>query len=383
MSRRCRIISIAHSYCVALNRRLANEMARAGGEGWEITAVAPSFFHGDLRPIELERSHGELCRLEAVPTYLGSRIHVFVYGYRLRTLLRDSWDLVHCWEEPYILAGGQVAWWTPVAVPLAISTLQNISKRYPPPFSAIEKYSFRRCAGWMGCGQLVVDTMLARGHGDKPHRVIPLGVDLDRFLPNSAAREAVRIRLGWSAAEPPVVGYMGRFVPEKGLTLLMRALDRMATPWRALFVGGGAMELSMRQWAMRYGERVRIVNNVAHDEVPAYLNAMDLLCAPSQTTSHWREQFGRMVTEAFACGVPVIASDSGELPYVVNDAGVIVPEHDEDAWVRTIGELIGDSLARAELSKKGNARARSFYSWPVVARAHLDFFSQLLDGEQP
>jgi glycosyltransferase involved in cell wall biosynthesis len=377
--RRRRMISIAHSYCVALNRRLANEMARVGGEDWEITAVAPSYFHGDLRPIELEQIDGELCRLEAVPTYLSSRIHLFVYGYRLRRLLRDSWDLVHCWEEPYIVAGGQVAWWTPVEVPFAISTLQNISKRYPLPFSAIEKYCFQRCAGWMGCGRLVVDTMLARGHGDKPHRVIPLGVDLDQFLPNSAAREDVRIRLGWPASEPPVVGYVGRFVQEKGLALLMRVLDRIATPWRALFVGGGAMEAAMRQWAVRYGERVRIVNNVAHDEVPAYLNAMDLLCAPSQTTPHWREQFGRMVAEAFACGVPVVASDSGELPYVVDDAGVIAGEHDEDAWVRAIGELIDDSAARAELSRKGLGRARSFYAWPVVARDHLEFFSQLLE----
>ena len=56
MKRRRRIFSIAHSYCVALNRRLAHEMARAGGPDWEITAVAPAFFHGDLRSIELERS---------------------------------------------------------------------------------------------------------------------------------------------------------------------------------------------------------------------------------------------------------------------------------------------------------------------------------------
>src|ERR1700731_247884 len=152
--RRRRIISIAHSYCVALNRRLANEMARVGGEDWEITAVAPSLFHGDLRPIELEQIDGELCRLEAVPTYLSSRIHLFVYGYRLRSLLRDSWDLVHCWEEPYIVAGGQVAWWTPRRTPLVYWTGQNLAKRYPPPFSQIERYCVARCAGWIARGEL-------------------------------------------------------------------------------------------------------------------------------------------------------------------------------------------------------------------------------------
>ena len=57
---------------------------------------------------------------------------------------------------------------------------------------------------------------------------------------------------------------------------------------------------------------------------------MDLLCAPSRTTPRWREQFGRMLIEAMACGVPVIASPSGEIPYVVGDAGVLVPEGDPD-----------------------------------------------------
>src|SRR5271167_2179428 len=111
-----RILSIAHSYCVALNRRLAHEMARAGGDDWQITAVAPAFFHGDLLPIAFEAIDGEPCNVEAVSAHFTRSLHVFVYGLRVRALLRQSWDLVHCWEEPYIAAGGQVAWWTPRTV---------------------------------------------------------------------------------------------------------------------------------------------------------------------------------------------------------------------------------------------------------------------------
>jgi glycosyltransferase involved in cell wall biosynthesis len=374
-----RILSIAHSYCVALNRRLAHEMARAGGNDWQITAVAPVFFHGDLLPIAYEAVDGELCHVEAVRAYFTSRLHVFVYGPRVRELLRQSWDLVHCWEEPYIAAGGQVAWWTPSTVPLVFWTAQNILKHYPQPFSAIEKYCIDRSAGWMGSGQLVVQTMLARGYGRKPHRVMPLGVDIDHFRPDPAACEAVRIRLNWSPLNPPVIGYMGRFVEEKGVGLLMRVLDRVTVPWRALFIGGGPLEPTLRQWAAPHGDRVRIVSSVPHDQVPAYLNVMDLLCAPSQATSVWREQFGRMVVEAFACGVPVVSSDSGELPFVVDSAGVIVNERDEDSWVSAITGLLEDPARRSELSLMGVARARSLFAWPVVARSHLDFFSQFLD----
>ena len=97
------------------------------------------------------------------------------------------------------------------------------------------------------------------------------------------------------------------------------------TAWRALWVGGGAMEGMLRDWAARHGDRVRIVTGVGHDRVPGYLNAMDLLAAPSQTTPRWKEQFGRMLLEAMAAGVPVVASDSGEIPHVVKDAGRVVP----------------------------------------------------------
>jgi glycosyltransferase involved in cell wall biosynthesis len=189
----------------------------------------------------------------------------------------------------------------------------------------------------------------------------------------------VRIRLDWSPQNPPVIGYIGRFVAEKGVGLLMRVLDRVTVPWRALFIGGGPLEPTLRQWAAPHGDRVRIVSSVPHDQVPAYLNAMDLLCAPSQATSVWREQFGRMVVEAFACGVPVISSDSGELPFVVDSAGVIVNERDEDSWVSAITGLLEDPARRSELSLMGVARARSLYAWPLVARSHLDFFSQFLD----
>ena len=67
-----RLLSVGHSYVVALNRRLADEMARVGAGRWEVAAVASRFMHGDLRPILLEPLPGEAARLEPVGVY-GSR----------------------------------------------------------------------------------------------------------------------------------------------------------------------------------------------------------------------------------------------------------------------------------------------------------------------
>jgi glycosyltransferase involved in cell wall biosynthesis len=374
-----RLLSIAHSYVVGMNRRLAHEMARVGGNSWEVTAVAPTLFHGsnDLRTVRLEPEGSESCRLVAVNAYLTSRVHVFLYGRRLRSLLAEGWDVVHCWEEPYILAGGQVAWWTPAKAALVFRTAQSISKTYPPPFRWVERYAMTKAAGWICSGSLVANALRDRPGYDKPMVRIPLGVDVESFRPDAAAGREILAKLGWRPGTP-VIGYLGRFVADKGLGLLTRTLDHLSGDWRAMFVGAGPLEPELRKWAEGHGDRVRLCTDVTHDRVPAYLNAMTVLCAPSQTMPNWKEQFGRMVVEAFASGLPFIGSDSGEIPFVVGDAGLVVGEKDVDGWTRAIAGLLADPARRRELAERGLQRARDEFAWPAVARQYLNFFERVL-----
>ena len=377
-----KLLSIGHSYVVSLNRRLVNEIARLGQGEWEVTSVAPSFMHGDLRSMRLERDFGEICRMEAVPVYNSKFIHFMTYGSRLREIMQENWDLVHCWEEPYIFSGGQVAWWLSEGTPLVYRTAQSKSKLYPPPFNWIENYAMNRATGWICSGQTVANALKPRQGYSLPMKIIPLGVDIKHFHPAVDVKNQIRQRLGWEEPGTPVIGYLGRLTPAKGLNLLMRVLDGLETPWRALFVGTGVMESSLRTWAKRYPDRVRICTDVKHNEVPQYLNAMDILAAPSQTMPNWQEQFGRMLIEAFACGVPVIGSDSGEIPYVIQDAGVVVGEKDEQGWVKAISELLNSPSQCQELANKGLERSHRFYSWPFVAQEYLNFFTEILDNKR-
>ncbi len=366
---------------MGLNRRLAHEMARVQPSRWEVTAVAPPSFHGDLRRIALEDIAAEACGLEIVPVHVDRPIHTMFYGRRLREVLRASWDVVHCWEEPYVLAGSQVATWSPRDAALVFTTAQNILKRYPPPFSWLERYAMRRADAWIAVGHGVAETLGARdAYAALPYRVIPLGVDTARFRPDPHARARTLRELGWTDADVPVVGFVGRFVPEKGLPLLMRTLDAAASlPWHGIIMGGGPLSAALEAWARRHPGRVHIATDVPHERMPSYLSAMDILCAPSQTTPRWREQLGRMLLEAFASGVAVIGSDSGESPRVLGDAGVVVGERDDAGWVRALSELLQDPERRAELGAKGRARAHDVFAWPVVARQHLALFDSLLE----
>lgn len=381
-----KILMIGHSYVVSLNRRLCRELALAGGPEVDVTVAAPATFQGDLGPIRLEGGEGEPYRLERIPVRLSKSPHLFFYSAKLRRLLRDGhWDVVHAWEEPFILSGGQIAYWTPPDSALVYSSFQNQPKTYPPPFNLIERYCLRRASAWLAFGRTVAENLRDRaGYRDRPTRTIPVGVDLDVFRPDPDAGRRVLQGLGWQGPGPPIVGYLGRFVPQKGLSMLMRVLDRLGPgTWRALWVGGGPMEGELREWSAKHGDRSRVVTGVGHDAVPDYLNAMDVLAAPSQTTPAWREQFGRMLVEAMGCGLPVVASDSGEIPHVVADAGLILPEADEDAWVEAFRGLLASPERRLDLRARGLARARDEFAWPVVARKTLDFYMTLSKSKSP
>ena len=100
--------------------------------------------------------------------------------------------------------------------------------------------------------------------------------------------------------------------------------------------------------------------------------------SPSETAPNWREVFGRMIVEAFACGVPTIASNSGEIPRVVADAGKIVSERSPDELADAIEDLLENPAQRREFAARGLERVRTTYTWSIVARRHLDFFEELL-----
>jgi glycosyltransferase involved in cell wall biosynthesis len=382
MTARKRLLTIGHSYCVTLNRRLPQELARAG---WDVTAVGPARFRGDFGWHTLEAAPGEPCRVIGLPVHLGRLVHVMLYGRGLEALLAQPWDLVHCWEEPYVAAAAQIARGLGPGVPLVFATFQNIAKRYPPPFDWIERRALRRADGIVAFGRTAAE-VLDRRQGDRPPltAVIPPGVDVDAFRPDERRRAAMLAQLEWSG-DVPVVGFLGRLVPEKGIELLMASLDRVAAPWRALVVGTGPLEGAVAAWAGRHGDRVRLLTAARHDAVPGCLNAMDVLCAPSRTTGRWREQFGRMLIEAFASEIAVVASASGEIPHVVGDAALLLEERPVDParevgeWQQAIESLVSDRARRLELARRGRQRAESSYAWPVVARQHTEFFDRVIE----
>lgn len=265
-------------------------------------------------------------------------------------------------------------------------TWWNLPYELKFPVSLLEKYNLNGTDGIVSGNQDGADILRDRGY-DGPIRVMPqLGVDETLFRPQSQPQLAESLGI---TPEDFVVGFVGRFVEEKGLLTLMKALGSLdpSQSWKCLLLGRGPLKDDLKMQAEKLGiqERIRWVESVPHDDVPRYINLMSTLVLPSETTYKfktltsvgWKEQFGHVLIEAMACQIPVIGSASGEIPHVIGDAGLIFPEGDVAALIDRIRTLMAFPAQQTELSKRGYDRAIAHYTNRSLAQQTLDFYREL------
>ncbi len=254
------------------------------------------------------------------------------------------------------------------------------------PVSLLEAYNLSNTHGVVAGNQDGVEVLRQHGyHG--PIKVMPqLGVDESRFCPQP--QPELKSQLGIQP-DDFVVGFVGRFVEEKGLLTLGKALAGLqGHPWKWLLLGRGPLQSVLIEKAVEWGikDQVILVESVPHDEVPSYINLMNTLVLPSETNTQfktltaagWKEQFGHVLIEAMASKVPVIGSDSGEIPYVIEDAGLVFPEGDVAALQNCLRQLMEQPELVQKLAQLGYERAMSRYTNQALARQFLDFYKQLL-----
>ncbi len=97
------------------------------------------------------------------------------------------------------------------------------------------------------------------------------------------------------------------------------------------------------------------------------MSALDVLVLASRTTKSWKEQFGRVIIEAHACQTPVIGSNSGAIPSVIGEAGIVVPERNSAALGAAITKLAANPRLARQMGETGRERAVQHYSWQGVA----------------
>ncbi len=209
--------------------------------------------------------------------------------------------------------------------------------------------------------------------------VLPGGVDTRRFLPQRDTRDELGL-----PKDRLILLTACRLVPKKGVDLLMQAVSKL--PGTHLVIAGEGRQLqNCMALAEQLGiaQRVTFAGRIPHESLQRHYWAADQFVLASREHCDARtglrdvETMGRVLCEAHAAGVPVIASRSGGIPSIVEDGrnGLLFEEDNLDALVHSIERLRRDRNLSRSLVSEGFRDAKEKWDWSVICRSHEQMFS--------
>ncbi len=366
-----RVLMVCKACVVGAYQRKLEEIARHADVVLRVL-VPPSWRDAARGPLALERAYTRGYELRVTPVRFNGNFHLHYFP-RLGAELRAFRpQIVHIDEEPYNVATWHALW---LARKAGARTLffswQNIARRYPPPFRWGEAWVLRHVDYALVGTQSAAEVWRAKGYRG-PLAVVPqFGVDPQLFSPPPQPR----------APHVPTVGFVGRLVEEKGGADLLRALSRVRAPWRLAVVGEGPQKPLLQALAARLGVAERVHFTVLPStQMPDFYRRIDVLAVPSRTRPNWKEQFGRVIVEAMACGVAVVGSDSGAIPDVIGGAGVVFSEGDVDALAAHLQTLLTTPSLRQKLGTQGRKRVLAHFTQAQIAAQTVSVYRALAQG---
>jgi L-malate glycosyltransferase len=386
-----KILVISHSYIVDLNCEKLKALANLE-PGIEVTIGVPKRWKpGGVMKDVVEpqpRREGPF-RVVPLTNFSQNNQGLLSFGLDLLTLMREFRpDIIQVEQGVKSLAYVQTIALNKLLGLKAKNlffTWWNLPYQLKFPVSWIEAFNLRHSDGIVVGNQAGYEILRQRGYQGAMQIMPQLGVD-DRLF-QAYPQPGLQAELGLAPTDF-VIGFVGRFVPEKGLMTLLKAVAGLGDrPWRLLLLGRGELQEALLQEAERLGCRDRLIQvaSIPHAEVYRYINLMQTLVLPSETTHRfktltsvgWQEQFGHVLIEAMACQVPVIGSDSGEIPQVIADAGLVFPEGDVGALRDRLTQLIDQPDLAAMLAQRGYQRVQANYTNQALAKELLAFYRAL------
>ncbi len=158
-----------------------------------------------------------------------------------------------------------------------------------------------------------------------------LGIDVERFTPSSAHEK--------------IIIFVGRLVPEKGPLVLLEAFRQIVVrypEYRLLYVGSGPLKSTIIAKARKYKLSNKITSmKSSYNTIDQLYRKAALFVLPSISSATWEEQYGMVLLEALASGLPIIGTDSGAIPEIIGRAGFIIPQNNEEALATQMETLLG------------------------------------------
>lgn len=349
-----RLLVISHPAVVSVNQEVYRELAR---RDWDVTIVLPSRWRHDYSSVATppQTLEGIEAALLPTPVALSGRPQRHFYLANCLSLsVRARPDVAFVEAEPFSFSAAQ---WRLVFsrqdVPFGVQCAENIDRRFPIPVRWLRSQVLRDAA--FVAARSDTAARLARAWGARGDvELAPHAVPAWENVPAAGER-------------PFTIGYAGRLVESKGLNDLLTAVRALDAPVELLLIGDGELRPQLEGQPIP-GSTVRILDELSHDQMAFGYAQLDVLVLPSHTTPTWKEQFGRVIVEALWCGVPVIGSDSGEIPWLIEltGGGLIFAEGDSDMLAKQLIKLRESPALRKQLADAGRGAVVRLFSVPAA-----------------
>ena len=365
--RRVRVLLIDKNLVDPANYQKWNLLAQKPGV--ELHAVTPAEWVENSRVIKFSDTLvGDFPVLPLRVVWRGKENRSFYLAGLGNEMKRFGPDIIVCFEEPFSLFALQtllLSYFSSPKSKLIFYSWDNLAKGHDYPYRprliyrSIEKFILRRA-----------DLLLTANEEGRqyfqesypiPVKKLYFGVNIDGPLrKNETIGEIVR----QLPAGGFRVGYVGRLLYMKGIDILIRAVSMIGGDTILVIIGSGPDEQRLKDLVAELAleKNVVFIPAVPTALAKPMMAMLGVLVLPSKTTRTWKEQYGRVLVESMSLGVPVIGSDSGAIPEVIGDCGLIFHEGDAASLAESIRRVRYDEELRRDLSRRGLARSQTFSS---------------------
>lgn len=334
------------------------------------------------REIQLQQSNEKLNNYELIPSktlFTGFQHRSLYSGGIVKVFQKFQPDIIFVFSEPSDFWVLQTIFLRKIICPdskIIFHSWQNINiRRYPYKmsfiYSFIERLAYRYCEGAAARNGEAERVLRIRGFNKKIKKIY-WGIDESTFAVNNQNRPKKKEEL--------TIGYVGRLVAEKGLDCLLQAADKLNFEFALWLFGSGPEKKGLEALAssLKIHSKVKFIDVLPQKELIKYYRLIDVLVLPSLTTSFWKEQFGRVLVEAMACGIPVIGSSTGAIPEVIADAGLTFEENNAEDLAHCLMRLKHDKQLNEHLIEKGHQRFEKKFTWKKFAQSTYELCIEVL-----
>ena len=338
--------------------------------GFVFLRVRPNFYedaYGSLTS-QLEKNHkNDTLFLSLIGKHIDP--HRVLYGSLTFSMVSFMPDIIHAEDEPDSLATLHVLFVRRLFAPkakLILHTWQNINRKKRALVQWLTNSALHASTAILSSNVEGVNVLREMGFKGLIEIVPPEGIDTELFKPPVTRKQNVKF----------TIFYAGRFAEEKGLDTFLEAMSHITREASLILVGEGPLKHTLieRGSRLQINEHVQFLSPVTQDRMPNLYAQADVPVLPSRETSVWKEQYGRFLLEAMARRVPVIGSDSGAIPEVVGDCGLLFQENNAGELTNCLRRLIDSPEFCMELGEKGYKRANVLFSQSEIAHKTAQFY---------